>query len=139
DAAEVLRLPLNALVAVEAEAGQHVRLAEGWVARADLADLHAFDRDAAAVAERFVGAPYARGGRDRRGLDAAALVQQALYACGRGCPRTPDLQAGLGRPVPAIGELRRGDLVIWADHVAMMVDARALVHADAEAGAVRIE
>lgn len=139
DAAETARLPLNALVTADAAEGGRLRLAAGWVDAADLAGLDAFDRDAAAVAERFVGAPYARGGRDRRGLDAAALVQQALYACGLGCPRTADRQAELGQALAAPDQLRRGDLVCWSGHVAMMVDARTLVHADAEAGAVRIE
>lgn len=138
-AAEISRLPLNALVTVEAAEGPRLRLAAGWVEAADLAALDAFDRDAAAVAERFVGAPFVPGGRERRGLDAAALVQQALYACGLGCPRTADGQARLGHAVAAPGRLRRGDLVCWSGHVAMMVDARTLVHADAEAGAVRLE
>jgi cell wall-associated NlpC family hydrolase len=81
------------------------------------------------VAERFVGAAYLWGGREAEGVDCSGLVQQAMLACGRACPRDTDLQAALGAPV-APGALRRGDLVFWRGHVAIMVDPARIVHAN---------
>lgn len=140
DAATGEIFALNALVTVEARQDGYVRAARaGWFREDHLAALDAFERDAAAVAERFVGSPYQTGGRDSRGLDSPALVQQALYACGRACPRATDMQAAeLGRPVDAAA-LARGDLVFWGDHVAMMLDAGRLVHADAHHSKVAVE
>ena len=127
-------LVLNALVTMLEAQGGFARIARlGWIAMADLADLHAFDAEPAAVAERFIGAPFQPGGRDRGGLDAPALVQQALYACGLGCPRAADQQQALGRAA-SIETLARGDLIFWPDHVAMMLDAERLIHADSEKG-----
>ncbi|MFN3536679.1 MAG: C40 family peptidase [Brevundimonas sp.] len=127
-------LTLNALVTVLETKGGFARLARlGWIAIPDLADFHAFDPEPAAVAERFVGTPFQPGGRDRTGLDAPALVQQALYACGLGCPRAPDQQRILGHAA-AIETLMRGDLIFWPDHVAMMLDAERLIHADPDRG-----
>ncbi|MFN3816663.1 NlpC/P60 family protein [Brevundimonas sp.] len=127
-------LALNTLVTVLETKGAFARLARlGWIALADLADFHAFDPEPAAVAERFVGAPFQVGGRDRTGLDAPALVQQALYACGLGCPRAADQQQALGRDAP-VEHLMRGDLIFWPDHVAMMLDAQRLIHADPDRG-----
>lgn len=132
--AQPVVLALNALVTVLETQGGFARIARlGWVAVADLADFHAFDSEPAAVAERFVGAPFQSGGRDRAGLDAPALVQQALYACGLGCPRAADQQQGLGRPAD-VAALTRGDLIFWSDHVAMMLDAERLIHADPDKG-----
>lgn len=131
---------LNALVTVEERRDGFARVARaGWFLDSDLAALDDFERDAAGVAERFVGAPYAAGGRVSRGLDGAGLVQQALYACGRACPRAADMQAAeLGRAVDPAG-LARGDLVFWRDHVAMMLDAGRVVHADAHHQRVAVE
>ena len=127
-------LNLNALVTVLETKGGFARLDRlGWISMADLADFHAFDAEPAAVAERFVGAPFQAGGRDRTGLDAPALVQQALYACGLGCPRAADQQQTLGRPAD-MDALMRGDLIFWPDHVAMMLDAERLIHADPDRG-----
>jgi len=130
---------LNALVAVAAEEGPFARDAAGrWFWAGHLAPIGRFEPEPAAVAERFVGAPYLWGGRTSVGLDSAGLVQQALYACGRACPRSADQQAELGRAVGQV-ELARGDLVCWADHVAMMLDGARLIHASAHHMAVVIE
>jgi hypothetical protein len=127
-------LALNALVTVLETQGGFARVARlGWIALADLADFHAFEPEPAAVAERFVGAPFQTGGRDRTGLDAPALVQQALYACGVGCPRAADQQQALGQAA-RVDALMRGDLVFWSDHVAIMLDAERLIHADPDKG-----
>ena len=131
-------LGLNALVTIEEVRGGRGRATRlGWLSMTELADFHAFEREPAAVAERFAGAPHVPGGRDAGGLDAPGLVQQALYACGIGCPRAWDQQQALGREAPA-DRLMRGDLVFWSDHVAMMLDAERLIHAEVEAG-VRVE
>ena len=131
---------LNALVTIEAEAGDFARETNGaWFWREHLAPIGlGFERDPAAVAERFLGAPYLWGGRDSLGLDCSGLVQQALYACGRACPRDTDQQQALGRAVePA--EVRRNDLVFWSGHVGIMLDETRLLHASGHHMAVVVE
>ena len=135
---------LNALVTVEGEDGRYVKLAaSGWVPREHLAPIGSAEEDPAAVAMRFLGAPYLWGGRDSVGLDCSGLVQQALYACGKACPRDTDQQkAALGRPIePGAGlsGLQRTDLVFWRGHMGMMLDETRLLHANAHHMAVAIE
>jgi cell wall-associated NlpC family hydrolase len=132
-------LSLNALVRIEAEeAGYALAAGVGWIVAGHLAPLGTFEADPAAVAERFVGAPYLWGGRCSIGLDCSGLVQQALYACGRACRRDSNLQAEMGEAVDR-AELRRGDLVFWDGHVGMMLDATRLIHATAHHMAVVVE
>lgn len=133
-------LSLNALVAVEAEEGQFLKAeGSGWIAAVQLKPVGEVETDPAAVAERFLGAPYQWGGRESLGLDCSGLVQQALHACGRACPRDSDLQqAALGRPV-AQKDLARGDLVFWKGHVGMMLDGERMIHANAFHMQVEIE
>ncbi|THD77896.1 MAG: peptidoglycan endopeptidase [Phenylobacterium sp.] len=130
---------LNALVAVEAEEGRLRKIAGGgWIAAEHLAPVGVFETDPAAVAERFLGAPYLWGGRESLGLDCSGLVQQALMACGRACPRDADQQAGLGEPIDrqAFG---RNDLVFWEGHVAIGLDDARIVHANGHHMMVAIE
>ena len=130
---------LNALVAVEGEDGRLAQVAgAGWMAREHLAPIGAFETDWAAVAERFLGAPYLWGGRESLGLDCSGLVQQALFACGRACPRDADQQAAIGERI-ARGDFGRGDLVFWRGHVAIGLDAQDIVHANGHHMAVAIE
>ncbi|MFC0633926.1 C40 family peptidase [Brevundimonas balnearis] len=133
-------LSLNALVTARAEAGEFIEVERaGFIARAHLKDFLEFERDPAEVAERFVGAPYQWGGRESLGLDDAALVQQALYACGLGCPRHAEAQAReLGRAVQR-GDLRRGDLMFWSGQAGVLVDGERVAHASPTALAVTVE
>lgn len=129
-------LNLNSLVCVEDSRDRFLKVARaGWVAESHLAALDDFATDPVAVAEQHLGAPYQWGGRESVGLDCSGLVQQALFACGRACPRDADMQAeALGSPVAGsasgAGQLRRGDLVFWSGHVAMMLDAASVIHAN---------
>jgi cell wall-associated NlpC family hydrolase len=130
---------LNALVAVEAQEGRLCRAAgAGWITAEHLAPIGVFETDVAAVAERFLGAPYLWGGRESLGLDCSGLVQQALFACGLPCPRDTDQQASLGH---AIGrkDFSRGDLVFWKGHVAIGLDETRIVHANGHHMMVAIE
>jgi cell wall-associated NlpC family hydrolase len=133
-------LTMNALVTVEGSDGRFARIARvGYVAQAHLADLLDFERDAAAVAELYLGTPYQWGGRESVGLDCSGLVQQALFACGRGCPRDADMQErDLGDAIDG-AERRRGDLVFWTDHVGMLLDEERVIHANGWHMAVAIE
>ncbi|MEJ0066834.1 MAG: NlpC/P60 family protein [Caulobacteraceae bacterium] len=131
---------LNALIAVETEEGSFARAFDGkffWAGH--LAPIGAgFETDPAAVAERFVGAPYLWSGRTSAGLDCSGLIQQALYACGKACPRDADQQTTLGHAVRR-DELARGDLVCWDGHIGMMLDARRFLHASSHHMTTAIE
>ena len=131
---------LNALVQVEGLEGRFARAGGGgpWFVASHLMSIGQFDRDPVAVAHRFLGAPYLWGGRESLGLDCSGLVQQAMLACGRGWPRDTDQQQALGLAIEA-SDLRRGDLVFWRGHVAMMVDGVQILHANAHHMATAIE
>src|SRR5262249_61800262 len=83
------------------------------------------------------------GGNSSLGIDCSGLVQVALQACGLTCPRDTDMQEGaLGRALAnpqALEELRRGDLVFWKGHVAIVRDEATFVHANAHHRAVGFE
>lgn len=130
---------LNALVAVEAADGAFRRAADGaWFWTGHLAPIGSFERDPAAVAERFLGAPYLWGGRTSLGLDCSGLIQQALYACGRAVPRDADLQLAEGGGI-ARADAVRGDLVGWRGHIGLLLDAARLIHANSHHMAVVVE
>jgi cell wall-associated NlpC family hydrolase len=137
-------LPLGATLAVARIADRMAVTAGGaHVPAGHLKPLGDYETDFVAVAERFVGVPYLWGGKTALGLDCSGLVQVSLTACGMACPRDSDMQeAALGRVVgTSIDhiELKRGDLVFWKGHVAMVRDDKNLLHANAFHMAVAIE
>jgi Bacterial dipeptidyl-peptidase Sh3 domain/NlpC/P60 family len=120
-----------------------VTVAGGWVPARHLAPSSATEEDFVAVAERFLGVPYLWGGKTSFGIDCSGLVQLALTAAGLACPRDSDMQEkSVGMtitPKADFSNLRRGDLVFWKGHVAIVRDPTTLVHANAFHMAVAIE
>jgi len=113
-----------------------------YVPTCHLAAIDSREQDFVAVAERFVGVPYLWGGKSSLGLDCSGLVQVVLAASGVACPRDSDMQErgfGAGLEPVDLAELRRGDLVFWAGHVAIARDNETLIHANAFHMAVAIE
>jgi cell wall-associated NlpC family hydrolase len=111
-----------------------------YVPARHLAPLDAAETDFVAIAERFVGAPYLWGGKTNLGIDCSGLVQIALCACAIACPRDSDMQEqALGELLPPKSALRRGDLVFWPGHVAIMRNQANVLHANAFHMAVAIE
>jgi hypothetical protein len=111
----------------------------GFVPACHLKPLDTSEADFVAVAETFIGVPYLWGGKTSLGIDCSGLVQLALTASGVACPRDSDMQErALGSAVP-LTELQRGDLVFWADHVAIARDATTFIHANAFHMAVAFE
>ena len=112
-----------------------VTAAGGYVPALHLAPIGSFEADFVAVAERFRGAPYLWGGKTSLGLDCSGLVQVSLQAGGLPAPRDADLQEqALGiaiEPAAAGADLRRGDLLFWPGHVAIVRNRDTLVHANA--------
>jgi cell wall-associated NlpC family hydrolase len=131
---------LGSLLTEEAREGRFVKAAgAGWFVQEALSPIGRFATDPVAVAERLAGAPYLWGGRSSLGVDCSGLIQQALYACGRACPRDSDQQAKvLGRPIPAAA-FGRGDLVFWKGHVALGLSPERVLHANSAAMAVSVD
>ncbi len=89
--------------------------------------------DFVSVAEMLLHTPYLWGGTTGFGIDCSGLVQLAMRMAGRDVLRDTDMQAGsIGEPVDPgadFSRLRRGDLVFWKGHVAVMTGRDTMIHA----------
>jgi len=128
-------LVMGARLTVLREEGAFAVTREGWyLPRQHVGPIGSNEPDFVAVAERFAGTPYLWGGKTSLGIDCSGLVQVSLNAAGTGCPRDSDMQQdGLGRELSPneAKKLKRGDLIFWKSHVAIVRDADTIVHANA--------
>jgi len=134
-------LPLGATLTVARIAERMATTPSGaFVPLPHLKPLGDYETDYVAVAERFLGVPYLWGGKTVLGLDCSGLVQVSLTVCGIACLRDSDMQqAAFGAPLAERSALKRGDLIFWKGHVAIVRDEVSMIHANAFHMAVAIE
>ncbi|HWK96346.1 MAG TPA: NlpC/P60 family protein [Pseudolabrys sp.] len=128
----MIALPMGARIAITRTTDAFAIDGYGWhYPLSHVAPIGATHDDLVAVAEMFASVPYLWGGKSSLGVDCSGLVQLALNAAGRPCPRDTYMQeSALGSAI-ALADLRRGDLVFWKGHVAIACDAETLIHANA--------
>lgn len=137
-------LPMTARVRVRSQRARYREVAwgaaTGWVPAGHLLPVGETVEDFVSTALEFLGVPYLLGGRTSLGMDCSGLVQVALAAAGLPCLRDSYMQeASLGEARPLDRPPARGDLLFMPGHVAIALDARRVVHANAHAMLTAIE
>ncbi|MBT0957395.1 C40 family peptidase [Alphaproteobacteria bacterium KMM 3653] len=133
-------LSFGSQVRVIADTGRFSETPQGFIPRTHLRPIASPFADPVTVAQLFFGTPYLWGGNSATGIDCSGLVQIACHACAIPCPADSDLQqAALGTALPDDTAPERGDLMFWKGHVAWVVDADTIIHANAHHMAVAYE
>lgn len=114
----------------------------GFIYEKHLCPIDEYFEDPVEVAQKFIGAPYVWGGKSALGIDCSGLVEISFAACNIELPRDARLQELRGQKIAfddSLAGLKRGDLVFWAGHVAIMIDETNIIHANAHHMMVSIE
>ena len=138
-APETASLSLGSRLAVTGSWGAWANTPHGFVPLSHIRPLGQWAPDPVSVAESLLGTPYLWGGNSRFGIDCSGLVQVALHACGRDCPGDSDMQMAMGRALAPEETLKRGDLIFWKGHVALVVNPDVLIHANGATMSVAYE
>ncbi|MCD1625193.1 MAG: C40 family peptidase [Paracoccaceae bacterium] len=137
---EVLSLGFGSRVKALQSDGRFTRTDVGYIPSCHLAPLGTLAKDLVTVATLLLGTPYLWGGNSAFGIDCSGLVQAACHACGIDCPGDSDMQASdLGQRVTDGSIPRRGDLLFWKGHVALVSGPDTILHANAHHMAVAYE
>lgn len=124
-------LPMGSRVAATPSNDEWFEVDGGYVAASALRPLSDDASDAVDHALRLRGVGFVAGGRSGAGVDNAGLIFLALTLAGSRPPRFLDLQAdSIGTPLAEGDTTERGDLLFFADHVAMLVDGETAIHVD---------
>ncbi|MGU3496396.1 C40 family peptidase [Xanthobacteraceae bacterium A53D] len=128
----VATLVTGALLHVRDIRGRFAVTDRGAVPASHVMALEDAAPDFVAVAAGFLGTPYLWGGCSSLGIDCSGLVQASLRLAGHSAPRDSDMQERmLGDAIDPAGPFRRGDLLFWPGHVAVVEAPDTLLHANA--------
>jgi len=120
---------VNVIGKGEGASGEHMsQLSTGeWVMTAHLVEKDTIEADIVKTAMKFLNVPYHWGGRSGLGIDCSGLTQICLACAGIKAPRNTNQQiTALGTEVPTP---KKGDLVFFKGHVAIMYDDTNIIHA----------
>lgn len=132
---------LNVMDEVETRGTLYALLDNGFfVVSSHIADIEQTIKDYVAIAESLIYTPYLWGGASGLGIDCSGLVQLSMMMAGKTVLRDTDMQSTtIGREISRNDGLKRGDLVFWKGHVAIMADQQNIIHANGASMDVKVE
>ena len=130
---DLFHLSFNSVLEVKKTNGKFSLINElGWCPTSDLSAIDKVGFDKVKYAKQYLNTPYLWGGRSSVGIDCSGLIQNLLQINNKNFPRDTDMQEiFITKEILSENKLKVGDLIFWKGHVAMMIDNKYIIHANA--------
>ena len=122
------KLSFGSRLKVTEEKNNFYKFDNFWVKKNDLKKINYKTKDLFKNIKKFLRIKYKWGGKHYSGIDCSALVQLFLNFNNKYCPRDTKDQIRYFRKKIKFNTIKKGDLIFWKGHVALVISKNKLIH-----------
>ena len=123
-----IKISFGSKIKVINQKGNFYKFGNFWIEKKNLKKIKFKEKYIFKNIKKFVNVRYKWGGKHFTGVDCSGLIQLFLNFNNKFCPRDTKDQIRYFRKKIKFNNIKKGDLIFWKGHVALVISKNKLIH-----------
>lgn len=119
----------NSKISILESRKNFIRIGNYWIKENSISKKNKNSNNYLKYISFFLKTKYLWGGNSTEGIDCSGLVQELMKSINKKCPRDSKDQINFFKKKISLSKVKKGDLIFWKGHVAIVLNKMNLIHA----------